>query len=141
MSGPLNGYGRLDTLLALSCSLDMSKIDPHSPLQIGHDGKGAAVALGEIDSYGTFVGYIDADSVCWESRQERDLEIGACKLAEAWRDWNRSGNGCPPSGPPDERATLKACAVLGENEDGVLELFHESLEMMGEVLDELGPES
>jgi len=117
----------------------MDIIDPTSHFQIGCDGKGVAVELGELDSYGTFVGYIDADSVCWESRQERDLEVGTYELAIAWRDWNRSGGAeeCPPEGPPDEKKTLRACGVLPEHEDEVLKLFHESLELMGSLMDEL----
>ena len=49
----------------------------------GIDGSGQPVRLGERDSSGHLVGYIDEQGVAWESLTERIVAIDGQRLAEA----------------------------------------------------------
>ena len=49
----------------------------------GIDGLGRPVRLGEIDSQGYLVGYIDDDGLAWESLGERIVAVRGGQLAEA----------------------------------------------------------
>lgn len=69
----------------------MNIIDPDSPRKTGTDVDGKPRELGEIDSMGSFIGYIDEDGDCWESLHERDLALTAGRAHDAYIEWNRSG--------------------------------------------------
>lgn len=71
-------------------------IDPRSPLKEGKDSHGNPVRLGEIDTGGYFVGYIDEDGLCWESVRERDCAIASGRFYDACIDWDRNGQQGPP---------------------------------------------
>lgn len=43
----------------------------------GYDAAGKSVELGDTDSMGLRVGYIDDNGLAWQSRLERDMAIGA----------------------------------------------------------------
>jgi hypothetical protein len=49
----------------------------------GVDGSGEAVRLGERDSGGHIVGYVDEQGLAWESLRERILAVSGARLAEA----------------------------------------------------------
>ena len=49
----------------------------------GVDSSGEPVRLGERDSGGHIVGYIDEQGLAWESLRERILAISGARLAEA----------------------------------------------------------
>jgi hypothetical protein len=49
----------------------------------GVDGSGEPVRLGERDSGGHIVGYIDEQGLAWESLRERILAVSGARLAEA----------------------------------------------------------
>jgi hypothetical protein len=49
----------------------------------GIDGLGRPVRLGEFDSQGYLVGYIDEDGLAWESLRERIVAICGNRLADA----------------------------------------------------------
>jgi len=53
------------------------------PRGAGIDGHGQPVRLGETDSQGYLVGYIDDNGLAWESLTERLVAIHAGRLAEA----------------------------------------------------------
>lgn len=53
---------------------------------IGHDSNGHPVKIGERDSDGHPVGYIDAEGLAWESKAERDEAVGAGRLLDAMRE-------------------------------------------------------
>ena len=46
----------------------------------GHDTNGMPVKLGEKDTDGFHVGYIDEEGACWESRRERDIAVGSSRI-------------------------------------------------------------
>lgn len=59
--------------------------------QEGVDSHGNPVRLGEVDTDGFVVGFIDPDGTCWESITERDVATTCGRFMEAWNDWNRCG--------------------------------------------------
>jgi len=63
----------------------------NQPRKDGVDSRGEPVRLGETDSSGYLVGWIDQQGLAWESRAE--AQIAACSGAflEAFRAWNRAG--------------------------------------------------
>lgn len=69
----------------------MDYIDPRSPRESGWDLYGNQVELGDTDSDGHFVGYIDDQGVSWESKCERDCAIVAGQFFDAWVQWNNCG--------------------------------------------------
>lgn len=79
-------------------------IDPGSPRENGVDVDGVPRELGDTDSMGTFVGYIDEGGCCWESHRERDEAITAGRFIEAWHRWNKTGGIVGPEPDPDEFA-------------------------------------
>lgn len=46
----------------------------------GQDADGMPVKVGEYDTSGFLVGYIDEGGLSWESREERDLAVGAGRI-------------------------------------------------------------
>ena len=48
----------------------------------GHDSHMMPVKLGEKDTDGHVVGYIDEEGLSWESREERDAAVGAGRIAD-----------------------------------------------------------
>jgi hypothetical protein len=69
----------------------MKTIDPDSPNEVGKDAGGVVRELGDTDSMGHFIGWIDTDGSCWESVRERDCALTAGRFREAMSDWNRTG--------------------------------------------------
>jgi len=57
----------------------------------GVDSHGNPVCLGERDSDGILVGYIDIDGTCWESLEERDVATTMGRFWDQWLLWNKSG--------------------------------------------------
>ena len=49
----------------------------------GRDGSGEPLRLGERDSSGHIVGYVDEQGMAWESLRERILAVSGTRLAEA----------------------------------------------------------
>ncbi len=90
----------------------MNRIDPTSPHESGIDINGNVARLGEFDSDGVFVGYIDSKGNCWESRRERDEAIGAARAMEAFIEWNRFGGFGPA---PDLIDIFEKHDILEEN--------------------------
>jgi hypothetical protein len=73
-------------------------IDPRSPCKSGHDSHGNPVKLGDRDTGGYFVGYIDTDGLAWENLRERDCAIASGRFYDACIEWDRNGQkGMPPS--------------------------------------------
>lgn len=104
----------------------MNRIDPTSPRTSGIDINGNVARLGEFDSNGVFIGYIDSKGNCWESRRERDEAIGASRAMEAFVEWNRFGGFGPL---PDFIAIFKANDVLEENYMYVIADMNQSLKI------------
>jgi hypothetical protein len=48
----------------------------------GHDSHMMPVKLGELDTDGVYVGYIDEEGLSWESREERDAAVGAGRISD-----------------------------------------------------------
>lgn len=73
-------------------------------LTAGVDMDGEPVRLGERDSMGHVIGYIDEDTgSCWESLQERDCSVTAGRYDEALVAWRKAGSrGAQPD--PEEFA-------------------------------------
>ena len=69
----------------------MNLIDPESPKQQGTDIEGKRRELGDTDSMGHFIGWIDESGDCWESCRERDCTITAGCFRDQMSQWNRSG--------------------------------------------------
>lgn len=57
----------------------------------GFDVDGNPVKLGDVDSMGYVVGYIDEEGSCWESCREHDLAITAGRFRDAWIKWKQDG--------------------------------------------------
>jgi len=99
----------------------MPEIDPTSPRQTGTDCHGRPARLGERDSDGVFVGYIEADGDCYEGRFERDVVRGAAACEDAFWRYNLAGGVLGE--PPDYRAIVIASGALEENVDEALADF------------------
>ena len=59
--------------------------------QNGQDTHGSPVTLGEIDTDGIKVGFIDQQGLAWESVEERDLALTAGRYQDAIIAWRSSG--------------------------------------------------
>ena len=68
-----------------------NRIDPESPHRVGIDTEGVVRRLGETDSDGEFVGYIDETRAVWNSRRERDAAVGGGRCFDAFLAWNEHG--------------------------------------------------
>lgn len=55
----------------------------------GHDSSGRPVRLGDRDSDGYVVGYIDGDGLSWESIWDRDRAVGSGRYLDALNLWRR----------------------------------------------------
>lgn len=53
----------------------------------GLDTNGEVKRLGETDSLGYQVGWIDEDGCCWESVRERDIAIATGRWLDARKEW------------------------------------------------------
>jgi hypothetical protein len=69
----------------------MATIDPDSPRQHGVDLEGVLRALGDIDSSGQLVGWIEPDGSCWKSRRECEISRAVGRYWDAFNAWNRAG--------------------------------------------------
>ncbi len=81
----------------------MSVIDPDSPRQHGYD-CGREVELGDVDSDGYLIGWIEPDGSCWESRRECEIARAISRYHDAFWRWNRTGGvlGAEPEPDPIE---------------------------------------
>jgi hypothetical protein len=70
----------------------------------GHDGMGRPVKLGDLDSDGTPVGFIDDGGLSWESEDERHAAVGAGVIEQALRD----------AGIPPEKFSLAVEEFTGQ---------------------------
>lgn len=77
----------------------------------GRDSHGMPVSLGEEDTDGFVVGYIDHEGLAWESREERDRAVGAARIEEEY--FNVAKAGKLPSQTLED--VLDAALVLKEN--------------------------
>lgn len=91
----------------------MPNIDPNSPRQSGYDSNGTACRLGETDSEGYFVGWIDEEGQCWQSCHERDLAITAGRYHDAWVEGERAGTVW--DNPPDPQAFARRYCLRPEH--------------------------
>lgn len=66
-------------------------IDPDSPRDRGRDSGGRPRELGDRDSDGYLVGWIEPGGSCWESRRECEVARAAGRYSDAWARWNRAG--------------------------------------------------
>lgn len=55
----------------------------------GIDINGDVLRVGETDSMGYRVGWIDEDGDCWVSERERDLAVTAGRYIDERREWKR----------------------------------------------------
>ena len=62
-----------------------------SPLTEGIDSNGHPVSLGEADSNGDLVLYIDVEGLCWGSRCEREVSLCVGRYLSARNEWTRTG--------------------------------------------------
>jgi hypothetical protein len=77
--------------------------------EVGHDVNNEPVRIGDIDSMGFKVGYIDEEGLAWQSRLERDCALGSSALHDA-DDRERV----------DPIVILDSIGVLDENKTAVL---------------------
>jgi hypothetical protein len=77
----------------------------------GYDIDGTPVVLGDTDSSGRPVGYIDLEGTAWESLQERDIATTCGRYLEAWNQWNKTG-GLLGAEPDPWDAALRECYSL-----------------------------
>jgi hypothetical protein len=101
-------------------------IDPTSPRESGIDTSGKPVRLGDLDSDGMFVGYIDAGGTVWESREERDEAIFSGRAMEAFVRWNHCG-GLGPA--PDPWEIMRAYDCLDENWDACIRALNRAMKI------------
>jgi hypothetical protein len=106
----------------------MLQIDPTSPRQCGVDANGEPVRLGEISSTGSFVGYISAEGVDWESREEHDIALGSSNLFDNLIKWMRTG-GIVCERPSCD-TVLAACNILPEHKAKALAAFQQKVGMI-----------
>ncbi len=104
----------------------MNRIDPNSPRQAGLDSNGQPVKLGERDSEGYFVGWIDENGLAWESRRFRDEAVGCGRLLDAFIAWNSTGG---LGKRPDPVAIFREHNVLEKHWRGTIRDFDRSLMM------------
>lgn len=84
----------------------------------GVDANGQPVRLGEFDSMGHIVGYIDEEGSCWESLRERDCSTTAGRFEEAMTLFRRGESTVRPD--PDEFAR-EHCKDPGNHEEAARE--------------------
>lgn len=63
----------------------------------GRDSSGRPVRLGDRDSDGYVVGYIDRDGDCWESIWERDRALATGRYLDALALWRRGRRALRPT--------------------------------------------
>ncbi len=89
----------------------------------GRDASGGVVRLGDRDSMGHVVGFIQSDGSCWESVLEHDTSTAAGRYADAVQEFRR---GLTPD-PPDVRAIAQAACIDPANVDAAVQEAEESL--------------
>lgn len=97
-------------------------IDPQSPKSIGHDSAGFPIRLGEIDSDGRFVGYIDEEGLAWESRLERDSAVTVGRFGDDYWRWLKTG-----AVSPEPHALDYLDEVHPDNVEAVLQRIRDML--------------
>jgi hypothetical protein len=102
-----------------------NQIDPNSPKTTGLDAGGrnsgrTTRSLGDTDSMGHFVGYIDEEGGCWESCRERDLTLTCGRYRDAWYEWNRSG-GVLGNKPDARKIAESVCRETASIDEAVRE--------------------
>lgn len=65
----------------------------------GTDTSGIPRKLGDIDSDGEIVGYIDENGNCYIDETERWVAQVSGRHLDAWEDWRRAGRPGPPPSP------------------------------------------
>lgn len=93
---------------------------PQTPLTEGRDSHGSPVRLGDLDSDGVPVGYIDPSGLAWASRLEAECSILAGRLQDAHDDVQRAGH------LPDVRKIVEETTSPDHRAEALLEA-HESL--------------
>lgn len=106
----------------------MPCIDPDSPREWGLDTSGVPRELGDIDSDGYFVGYIDEEGTTWQDRKERDVAVGSGRCNDAFCAWNRTGGFLGTE--PDYMGIIRAHGVLPQHEDEAYREFIELRQMV-----------
>lgn len=87
-------------------------------LEEGTDSEGVARKLGDRDSAGYIVGFIDYDGNCWETVAERDRSLTAGRYHDAMCMWERSGS---EGEAPDVRSVAMATCYDAENLDDAIQ--------------------
>jgi hypothetical protein len=91
----------------------------------GYDIDGNPVSLGDTDSSGREVGYIDLAGTAWESLEERDIATTCGRYLEAWNRWNRTG-GLLGKQPDPREIALRECYDLDNVEVAAEEAARET---------------
>lgn len=105
----------------------MATIDPGSPRQRGRDSGGHPRELGDRDSDGYLVGWVESDGLCWESRRECEVARASGSYADAWSRWNRTGG---VLGVEPDPAEFVARWCSPDTEDEALAECHEAIEFV-----------
>lgn len=90
---------------------------PVSPRFTGRDTDGRRVTLGELDSHGVVVGWIDHNGLAWASCRERDYSLTSGAYADALKGWNSRD----PEQAPCPFAYARAICVDPANVEGAAE--------------------
>lgn len=91
----------------------------------GYDIDGTPISLGEIDSSGSEVGYIDLEGTAWESLEERDIATTCGRYLDAWNRWNITG-GLIGKEPDPWEIALRECYDLDNAEVAAEEAARET---------------
>jgi hypothetical protein len=89
--------------------------------QEGTDKNGNTVRLGDTTSEGSYVGFIDAEGMDWESREEYDISVSSNALFDAVIKWNKAGGLVGKR--PDYAKILHDIGSDPELDEQVMEVF------------------
>src|SRR5256885_1574140 len=81
-----------------------------------------------------YIGFIDAEGLAWESREERDTTIGANSFYDDWRRWARCGG--LVGDEPRPLDYFERCLVLPENQEEMVRLAWDLVHNFFNVINE-----